>query len=217
MTNEDISIVLRRLRKTITKWRSPVVNQIENSGKPFRVLISCILSLRTQDKITALVSENLLRLADSPSKMLKLSSSLVEKTIYPAAFYRVKAKTILNICKELIEKYNEKVPDDIEELLKLKGIGRKTANLTITMGYGKLGVCVDTHVHRIANRWGYVKTQNPNQTEIVLRKKLPKRYWAEINNLLVAFGQNACKPISPHCSECCVSDFCMQKGVNQSR
>ena len=147
--------------------------------------------------------------------MLKLKIPQIEKALYPAGFYRVKAKTIKNISKELVENYDSKVPDDLDELLKLKGVGRKTANLVITLGYNKPGICVDTHVHRIFNRFGYIKTKAPDDSEMELRKKLPKRYWIDINSLLVAYGQNICKPIGPKCDICKIEDMCMKVGVKQ--
>ena len=162
-------------------------------------------------------SERLFNLARKPEGMKALSIQTIEKTIYPVGFYRNKAKAIKNICKDLVEKYNSKVPDAIDELLKFKGVGRKTANLVVTIGYGKPGICVDTHVHRVTNRWGYVKTKTPEETEFALRKKLPEKYWIIINDLLVTFGQNICKPISPLCSQCKLYRYCERVGVAKSR
>ncbi len=184
---------------------------------PFKVLVSCILSLRTQDRTSGGASERLFRLAGNAEKMVRLSVKKIEKTIYPVGFYRTKAVTIKGICKKLVEDYNGNVPDDIDELLKLKGVGRKTANLVVTLGYGKPGICVDTHVHRITNRWGYVYTKTPEETEYALRKNLPVQYWAEINGLLVAFGQGVCKPISPLCSQCVLQRYCKKTGVKKHR
>ena len=149
--------------------------------------------------------------------MVNLPAKKIEKTIYPVGFYRNKAKVIKNICKELIGKYHSKVPDTIDKLLRFKGVGRKTANLVVTVGYGKPGICVDTHVHRITNRWGYVKTRTPEETEYALRKKLPKRYWIIINDLLVTFGQNICKPVSPLCSKCRIYRYCNRVGLVRKR
>jgi endonuclease-3 len=149
--------------------------------------------------------------------MLKLSAEEIEKKIYPVGFYKTKAKTILYLCQELLEKYGSKVPDDLDELLKLKGVGRKTANLVLTLGYAKPGICVDTHVHRISNRWGYVKTKTPLETEMALREKLPRKYWIEDNTLLVGFGQHLCRPISPKCSACPIEKYCDKVGVGKSR
>jgi endonuclease-3 len=184
---------------------------------PFRVLISCILSLRTQDATTAKASHRLFALADSPETMLKLTAKKIEKLIYPVGFYRTKAKDILEICQTLIDRYAGQVPDSIDELLKFRGVGRKTANLVVTLGYRKAGICVDTHVHRISNRWGYVKTKTPEKTEFALRDKLPKKYWIEFNDLLVSFGQHLCRPISPVCSQCPIANYCSRVGVSVKR
>lgn len=180
---------------------------------PFRVLASCILSLRTRDEVTQAASERLFALADHPQKVLLLDSDAIEKAIYPVAFYRNKTRTLTEICRELVEQYDTQVPATLEELLKLKGVGRKTANLTLILGHGKMGICVDTHVHRICNRLGYLETSSPDATEMVLRDKLPQKYWMQFNELLVSFGQNICKPISPLCSQCCVHSHCEKIGV----
>jgi endonuclease-3 len=149
--------------------------------------------------------------------MVALLPDEIEKAIYPVGFYRNKTVTILNICRTLLSSYQGKVPDDLDELLKLKGVGRKTANLVVTLGFGKEGICVDTHVHRICNRWGYVSTKTPEETEFALRKKLPRQYWLRINDLLVTFGQNHCTPISPKCSCCLLVEMCDRVGVAKFR
>ncbi|MGD9113359.1 MAG: endonuclease III, partial [Desulfobacterales bacterium] len=196
-------------------WRVPVVAHY--SETPFTVLISCLLSLRTQDKTTDEASKKLFRLAKTPQTMAMLTTSKIEKTIYPVGFYRTKSKNIKKICDQLLSQNGGQVPDDLDELLKLPGVGRKTANLVITQGFGKPGICVDTHVHRITNRWGYVQTKTPEQTEMALRRKLPQKYWIIINDLLVAYGQNLCKPISPLCSQCKIYSCCDRVGVKISR
>lgn len=209
---------MRILRRQAPKWQTPVVTLIaEASDSPFKVLISCILSLRTQDSTTAQASRRLFAWADSPEAMVQLSPKKIEQAIYPVGFYRIKSKTILEICRNLNEKYGGRVPDEIDELIKFKGVGRKTANLVVTLGYNKPGICVDTHVHRISNRWGYIKTATPEKTEIALRQKLPKQYWIEYNDLLVSFGQQLCRPISPLCSQCPVAKYCSQIGVTVKR
>ena len=149
--------------------------------------------------------------------MLKLSPRQIERLIYPVGFYRTKARVILGICRDLLDRFGGRVPDEIDDLLTLKGVGRKTANLVVTMGYGKPGICVDTHVHRISNRLGYVRTRTPEETEMALRTKLPPRYWIGYNDLLVAFGQNVCTPISPRCSMCPVRSLCRRVGVRSAR
>jgi endonuclease III len=216
--DSDIHAAIRILRREVPKWETPIVTLMaETYESPFRVLISCILSLRTQDSTTAQASHRLFALADTPQKMVKLSIKTIQKAIFPVGFYRTKAKVIREICRVLLRDYAGKVPDDIDELLKLKGVGRKTANLVVTLGYKKPGICVDTHVHRISNRWGYVKTTSPEKTEFALRDKLPKQYWIEYNDLLVSFGQHLCRPISPVCSRCPVRKYCDRVGVTLSR
>ena len=218
MKDREIHAAVRILRREAPKWQTPVVTLIaEASDSPFKVLISCILSLRTQDSTTAKASRRLFALADSPETMVRLTAKNIEQAIFPVGFYRTKAKTILEICRNLHEKYHGRVPDEIDELIKFKGVGRKTANLVVTLGYNKPGICVDTHVHRISNRWGYVKTATPEKTELALRQKLPKQYWIEYNDLLVSFGQQLCRPISPLCSQCPVAKYCSQIGVTVKR
>ena len=218
MKVNEIHPAIRILRREVSKWQTPIVTVVaQSSESPFHVLISCILSLRTQDATTAQASRRLFALANTPAEMLKLTARKIEKAIFPVGFYRTKAKNIRAICRALREKYSGKVPDEIDELLKLKGVGRKTANLVVTLGYRKPGICVDTHVHRISNRWGYVRTKNPKETEFALRAKLPTQYWIEYNDLLVTFGQHLCRPISPMCSRCQVKKYCARVGVGISR
>ena len=218
MKVNEIHPAIRILRREVSKWQTPIVTVVaQSSESPFHVLISCILSLRTQDATTAQASRRLFALANTPAEMLKLTARKIEKAIFPVGFYRTKAKNIRAICRALLEKYSGKVPDEIDELLKLKGVGRKTANLVVTLGYRKPGICVDTHVHRISNRWGYVRTKNPKETEFALREKLPRQYWLEYNDLLVTFGQHLCRPISPMCSRCQVKKYCARVGVGTSR
>ena len=210
--------LIKILARKTPKWDVPIVTLVaETSNDPFKVLISTVLSLRTKDETTAGASKKLFKLADNPSDMLKLSEKEIIKAIYPVGFYKTKAKSIKSICRDLISKYDSKVPDDIDELLKLNGVGRKTANLVVTLGYNKPGICVDTHVHRISNRLGYIKTKTPDETETALRKKLPKEHWIDYNSLLVSFGQHLCRPISPFCSQCPVIKLCDRVGVLKSR
>ncbi|OHC08023.1 MAG: endonuclease III [Planctomycetes bacterium RIFOXYB12_FULL_42_10] len=213
----DIDIVLKSIRHENKRFIEPIVTTISRKRTPFHVLISCLLSLRTKDQTTSEASRRLFAVADNPEEMMNIPIPKLEKLIYPVGFYRTKARKIKEICKILIAEYNSMVPDEIDELLKLNGVGRKTANLVVTLGYKKLGICVDTHVHRITNRWGYVKTKNPHETEFILREKLPKKYWLTINDLLVTYGQNICVPISPKCSICQVSAYCEKVGVTRHR
>ncbi|HSB78497.1 MAG TPA: endonuclease III, partial [Candidatus Methylomirabilis sp.] len=184
---------------------------------PFRILVSCLISLRTKDQVTHEASSRLFRLARTPRGMAALPASRIARTIYPAGFYRTKARTIKELSRRLIQRHGGKVPDDLDTLLTLKGVGRKTANLVVTMAFGRPGICVDTHVHRISNRLGIVKTKTPEHTESALRQILPRRHWIYYNDLLVSFGQNVCKPISPLCSGCPVYDLCPRMGVGKHR
>jgi endonuclease-3 len=215
MQDTDIHTVVGILEQEARKWGHPVVGNY--SDTPFGVLVSCVLSLRTQDKTTHAASERLFSLARTPETMLALKTEAIQKAIYPVGFYKNKAKNIKAICRILLDEHHGRVPDDLAALLKLPGVGRKTANLVVTLGFGLPGICVDTHVHRIVNRWGYVQTRTPEQTELALRGKLPRRYWIRINDVLVAYGQNLCRPISPFCSRCRIQRFCDRTGVETSR
>jgi endonuclease-3 len=207
-----------QLTKQVRFLHIPWVDQMSAEDRdPFKILISCILSLRTQDKTTEEASQRLFQLARTPEAMSKLSVERIQKAIYPVGFYRVKARRIKDLGREISGKYGGKVPRTIEDLLQLKGVGRKTANLVVTLGYDQPGICVDTHVHRITNRWGLLKTKNPTQTEFTLREMLPGRYWKKLNGYLVAFGQGICKPISPLCSRCRIRSACARVGVGRSR
>ncbi len=214
----NIGRVIARLRREVPRWRPTAIGQMsERSRDPFRVLIACLLSLRTKDETTGPASERLFALADTPEKMLRLAPEQIERAIFPVGFYRTKARVVLGISRDLIERFGGEVPNRIDALLTLKGVGRKTANLVVTQGFNKPGICVDTHVHRISNRLGYVRTGNPEKTEVALRAKLPRRYWIGYNDLLVSFGQNICLPVSPRCSECPVRASCPRVGVKHSR
>jgi endonuclease III len=214
----DIADVIRRLRRTKPRWNRTALALIaEQDRDPFRVLIACILSLRTQDTTTGPAAARLFAVADTPAAMLRLPARRIAQLIYPVGFYRTKARVILGLCRDLLERFAGRVPDDIDALLTLKGVGRKTANLVVTMGFNKPGICVDTHVHRISNRLGYVRTRNPEETEMALRARLPRRFWIGYNDLLVSFGQNVCTPLSPRCSTCPVRALCRRVGVTAFR
>ncbi|KAF0154779.1 MAG: endonuclease III [Syntrophaceae bacterium] len=217
---EDIKInqVVKILKKELAVGTMPIVSHLaEDQRDPFVILISTLLSLRTKDEVTEVATERLFTLAQTPEEMLKVPQAKIAKTIYPVGFYRVKAKTIHHTCRELIDRFGSKVPDNLDDLLSIKGVGRKTANLVITLAYGKDGICVDTHVHRISNRLGYVVTKTPDETEMTLRDKLPRKHWIIYNTLLVAFGRKTCKPVSPLCSTCPISQYCDRVGVKVSR
>ena len=218
MRDADIHAVVSEIKKTIRRWKEPVLGVVARETRdPFRILIACLLSLRTKDQTTADASRRLFQLADTPESMKALSIRTIEKAIYPVGFYKNKARQIRGICRTLLRDFGGRVPDTIEELLTLKGVGRKTANLVVTVGYRKPGICVDIHVHRISNRWGYVQTKTPEETERALREKLPAKYWITFNDWLVPFGQHLCRPISPYCSQCPVSRYCTRVGVRTSR
>lgn len=184
---------------------------------PYTVLISTLISLRTKDDVTLAASERLFKLADTPDKMVLLSDEEIEKAIYPAGFYKRKAQNIKTISKELIEKYKGVVPSTQEELLALPGVGIKTANLTLNLGFNIDAICVDCHVHQIANRIGWIETKTPEESVVALESIMPKRFWIPLNELLVAYGQNICLSISPLCSECPIKDECKKIGIKYSR
>jgi endonuclease-3 len=218
MKDKDIHVMMRLLERELEQFGLPPVSAMAvQKAEPFKILISTIISARTKDEVTGPATERLFALAASPASMSALPEENIEKAIFPAGFYHTKAKAIRKASKELVERFGSHVPDTIEELLTLPGVGRKTANLVVTLAHNKAGICVDTHVHRIANRWGYVKTKNPHETEQALRARLPRKHWIAINTILVMHGQNICKPISPFCSRCPVSKYCARIGVTKSR
>jgi endonuclease-3 len=206
------------LHETMPAFPQPLIDGMgANSTTPFRVLIATILSLRTKDTLTAVVAPRLFAAADTPATMLALPEERIAELIYPVGFYRTKARSIRQVCALLLSAHGGDVPNDLDALLALPGVGRKTANLVLTMGFGSAGICVDTHVHRICNRWGYVQTKAPDETELALRARLPAKHWIAINGLLVTLGQNICHPTSPKCSECPVASYCARMGVTRSR
>lgn len=218
MKSTDIHTVIAILREEYKQWQTPAVTIVAQcNGSPFKVLVSCLISLRTKDEVTAQASARIFARAETAEAMAGLSVDEIAQLIYPAGFYHTKAAQIARISRRLVDEFHGIVPDEIDELLQFKGVGRKTANLVVTLGFGKPGICVDTHVHRICNRLGYVSTKTPDETEKALRRELPPEYWIEINDLLVAFGQNHCHPVSPRCSTCKLSEICDRVGVTTSR
>jgi endonuclease III len=218
MEDSQINNVIKILKNELTVGTMPIVSHLaENQRDPFVILISTLLSLRTKDEVTAVATDRLFELASTPEGMLKVPLDKISKTIYPVGFYRVKARNIRHTCRELIERFDSTVPDNLDDLLSIKGVGRKTANLVVSLAYGKDAICVDTHVHRISNRLGYVKTKTPDETEFALRKKLPRRHWIIYNTLMVAFGRQTCKPVSPLCSKCPLNRYCDRIGVGLRR
>lgn len=214
-TTKRIIKIISILKKEVAKFENPLINKIEKEGRdPYKILISCLLSLRTRDKEAHMATEKLFSLAKTPEEMIKLEDKEIENAIKRVNYYKTKARRIKEISSELIKNYNGKVPNTLEELLKLKGVGRKTANIVLSYAFGKESIAVDTHVHRISNRLGILKTRSPFETEIVLMKILPKRYWKYINNLLVVWGQNICLPKNPKCDMCKISKYCKKVNVN---
>lgn len=208
---------IRLIEKQVKAFTVPSVTQVSVRKDPYQVLVSCILSLRTKDKTTIEASKRLFKVADNPKAMVKLADRRIKKIIYPVGFYRNKSKVILGISRRILKDFSGRVPKRGEDLLSLKGVGRKTANLVLGLGFNIPAICVDTHVRRISNRLGWVKTKNPEQTEVTLMKIIPQKEWIDLNTTLVTFGQNICLPISPFCSKCYVSKLCNRIGVNRSR
>jgi endonuclease III len=219
MDTTAINRSLAILRRELKKWKVPAVGNIADAAadRPFETLISTILSLRTKDEVTEAASRRLLWRAHTPEDIAVLPIEEIERLIYPVGFYHTKAKSLVETCRLLLKDYEGKVPRSMDELLKLPGVGRKTANLVLTVGFGDYGICVDTHVHRISNLWGYVATKTPEETEFALREKLPKRHWKTYNDILVTFGQNLCVPVSPWCSRCPVARYCPRVGLKRHR
>ena len=218
MRQSDLPAAFRSLRHAAKRWRLPIVAEMAQKGAtPFEILIAALLSARTLDTMTAVIAPRLFALARTPEQMIKLHQRSIERAIHGVGFGETKSKQILAISNLLLEIYDGLVPDDLDRLDEFPGVGRKIANLVLTQAFGKRGICVDTHVHRICNRWGYVHTKAPEETELALREKLPNSYWIEINPLLVALGQNVCRPTSPICSSCPVYEDCERVGVITSR
>mgnify|MGYP000918083777 CR=1 FL=1 len=218
MQTEDIHAVMKILREDCSGWVKPALSILPDEIRnPYTLLISCIISLRTKDAVTAAASARLFERASTPSRLAELSVGEIAGLIYPAGFYNNKAAQIQDISARIANAFGGVVPDSVDELRSFRGVGRKTANLVVTLGYGRPGICVDTHVHRIVNRWGYVATKTPDSTEQALRGILPDEYWIEINDLLVCYGQNRCFPVSPVCSACGLFCFCSRAGIKKSR
>ena len=215
---ENIDKVYKILKKEVINYDVPVVDIIQVQTKdPFKVLITTILSARTKDETTHTAVKKLFIKIKKIKDLEKISKKEIEEIIYPVGFYKTKAKNLKLLPKILSKKFNNKIPETVEELIKLPGVGRKTANLVVAVAFDKHAICVDTHVHRIMNRLGYIKTKNPHETEMKLRKKLHRKYWKNINSILVAFGQNTCRPISPFCSRCPIQKECKKIKVKTSR
>jgi len=218
MKIEVIDKIISILKREVKKFPVPAVGQIAiETADPFRILIACLLSLRTRDEVTEAASDRLFQRADTPQKMIALHHDQIEKAIYPVSFYRNKTGQIIELSKILLQRYGGNVPKEMNDLLALPGVGRKTANLVLTVAFQKYGICVDTHVHRISNRLGFIKTKTAEESEMALYAKLPKRYWITYNDILVPYGQFICRPVSPYCSRCKILDLCDKVGVTTSR
>ena len=218
MKTPEFLTVLDRLRQEYPSWQTPSVTLIAATKRdPFRVLLSTVLSLRTKDEITLPASERLFALAPDAVALQAVPADVIEKAIYPVAFFRNKARSLRAIAAELLEKYDGEVPADLEVLLTLPGVGRKTANLVMSLGHNLPAVCVDVHVHRICNRLDFVRSKTPEETEFAIRRKLPRNHWIELNDILVAFGQTICRPVSPFCSKCPVTEQCPKRHVEKHR
>lgn len=212
-----IEELIKKLREYYNKNNKTLIDKVSIEKNPYKILISCILSQRTKDEITEKITNELFKIVNTPEDLLRLSDSELEKILYSIGFYKVKAKRIKDVSNILIKNYNSKVPNSFDQLIKLPGVGRKTANIVITKGFNKKSIAVDTHVHRISNRLGLVKSKKPEDTEIKLKEIIPKRYWIELNDYLVNFGKNICTPISPRCSICPIQSYCKKVGVKKFR
>ena len=209
-----IDKVLSLLEEEVRDYRVPVVDLIAAQTRdPFKVLVATILSARTKDEVTAAASRRLFARASTSVELARLSVEELEKLIYPVGFFRNKARYLRELPSALSTMFDGRIPDRVEDLVRLPGVGRKTANLVVAVAFGKPAICVDTHVHRIMNIWGYVATSTPLQTEMALREKLPPEYWLKVNSILVAFGQGTCKPRLPHCDRCVVARYCPGIGI----
>ena len=217
MENKVSIRTLRLISRQVSTCVVPVVTKMAVRREPYLVLISCILSLRTKDKTTVDASKRLFKVADTCRKMARLPVGKIERLIYPVGFNRTKAKVIRDLSRKVIDDFGGRVPDTLDGLLGLKGVGRKTANLVLGLGFNKPAICVDTHVHRISNRLGWIRTRTVVDTERALARIIPMRLWIDLNTILVTFGQNICRPVSPLCSQCAAFALCKKAGVRQSR
>ncbi|KDA54537.1 MAG: endonuclease III domain-containing protein [Acidobacteriota bacterium] len=216
-TKEDLTWLLTTLHGAVRGFPATTLAHVEKSRDPFRLLVACVISLRTKDQVTAQAAARLFAVAPDAMSLSQLPAERIAQLIYPAGFYRTKARQLQKLAQILVERWGGRVPESREELLSLPGVGRKTANLVLGLGFGIPAICVDTHVHRIANRLGLVQTRRPEETETALEQVLPSEWWIPINDVLVTFGQEVCTPVSPRCSRCPVSSRCPKIGVNRQR
>ena len=214
---KDIPKIMQILEKHFNFSERTTLNRMRKRPDAFKILISCLLSLRTQDKNTEKVSKKLFAVADTPEKIIKLPTKRLEKLIFSSGHYKKKSRVLKHVSSEILKKFEGKVPKTKEELMSIKGIGPKTANIVLCFAFNKNVLPIDTHCHRLPNRLGWVKTKTPEQTEKELEKILPKRYWKEFNGMFVLFGKTVCQPISPFCSKCPISRYCKRVRVKRSR
>jgi len=214
---DEVSWLLARLGEVRDAARPTTLTEVERARDPFRLLVACVISLRTKDHVTAAAAARLFAVAATPEQLASLDEARIAELIYPAGFYRTKARQIRAISRAIVASHGGRVPAERQALLALPGVGRKTANLVLGLGFGIPAICVDTHVHRIANRLGLVTTRTPEATEAALEAVLPKRHWIAINDLLVTFGQRICHPTSPRCSACPLRPRCPRRGVQRCR
>jgi len=217
MEKQEIDEVMKILKKRFPSNEKTTLNRMRKNPEAFKILISCLLSLRTQDKNTEIASRRLFEVAQTPEQILKLPIKKLEKLIFSSGHYKKKSRTLKSVSKEIIERFHGKVPQSKEDLMSMKGVGPKTANIVLAFAFGKYALPIDTHCHRIPNRLSWVKTKTPEQTEKALEILLPKKYWREFNAIFVQFGKEICQPISPKCSICPISNYCMKIGVKRSR
>lgn len=218
MKKVDIPQIYKILGKEIQKYQLPLSDSVElKTNDPFKVLVATILSARTKDTLTEKICDNLFKEVKNVADLDKINLKKLEKLIYPVSFYKNKARNLKKLPSVLKEVFDNKIPSDVDELTKLPGVGRKTANIVSAVAFKKNAIGVDTHVHKIVNRWGYVKTKKPEDTEKELRKKLPIKYWKNLNTYLVTFGQHVCRPTSPWCSKCPIKQYCNQINVDKKR
>jgi endonuclease III len=209
----DIDVVCRILKKEFGKHRMPVIDLIQlQENDPFKVLIATILSARTRDQTTTEAARRLFKFAAKPSDLASMSVKEIERLIFPVGFYQNKARFLHDLPDELDRLFGGRIPDTVEELIQLPGVGRKTANLVVAVGFNKPAICVDVHVHRITNRLGYLKTRTPLETEMTLRRILPQKHWITFNSSLVSFGQHTCLPLNPRCDGCPLLGYCDRVG-----
>lgn len=217
MMKKEIEKVLKILGKKYSSTDKTTLNRMRKNPEAFKILISCLLSLRTQDKNTKIASEKLFKVANTPKEIISLPIKKLENLIFSSGHYKKKTRILKSVSREILERFNGKIPETKEELMSIKFVGPKTANIVLAFAFGKEALPIDTHCHRIPNRIGWIKTKTPEQTEKELEKILPRKYWADFNAIFVQFGQTICKPVSPFCSKCPIEKYCKKVEVGKRR